>query len=119
MSLERAVAYALSAEAPAPSASRGDCQRTRKGGPPEGDAVADGSPADSPHPGDTLTRREREVAHLVARGLTNREISSELSISDRTVETHVRNVLGKLELRSRTRLAARTIARGSLSETRG
>jgi predicted ATPase/DNA-binding SARP family transcriptional activator/DNA-binding CsgD family transcriptional regulator len=57
-------------------------------------------------PPDPLTRREREVAILVARGLTNRQVSSELSISERTVHGHIRNILKKLELRSRVQLAA-------------
>lgn len=54
----------------------------------------------------TLTPREREVATLVARGLTNKEIGSKLVISERTADTHVSNVLAKLGLRSRAQLAA-------------
>ncbi len=46
------------------------------------------------------------MATLVARGLTNRQVSSELSISERTVHSHVRNILKKLKLRSRAQLAA-------------
>jgi DNA-binding NarL/FixJ family response regulator len=53
-----------------------------------------------------LTPREQEVALLVARGLTDRQISSELSISERTVSTHVGRILKKLKLNSRTQLAA-------------
>ena len=52
-----------------------------------------------------LTRRERHIAVLVARGLTNRGISAELELSERTVEAHVRNILRKLSLGSRTHLA--------------
>ncbi len=52
-----------------------------------------------------LTTREREVAQLVAQGLTNRLISEELSISERTVSTHVGRIFNKLELRSRSQLA--------------
>ena len=52
-----------------------------------------------------LTRRERHIAVLVARGLTNRAISAELHLSERTVEAHVRNILRKLSLGSRTHLA--------------
>ena len=48
-----------------------------------------------------LTRRELEVADLVARGLTNRRIAAELSLSERTVDNHVANILKKLGLRSR------------------
>ena len=54
-----------------------------------------------------LTRREAEVAALVARGLTNRRIAEELSISRRTVDTHVGRILKKSNLRSREQVAAR------------
>jgi predicted ATPase/DNA-binding CsgD family transcriptional regulator/Tfp pilus assembly protein PilF len=52
-----------------------------------------------------LSGREWEVAVLVARGLTNRQISAHLGISGRTVGNHVGNILGKLGLRSRTQIA--------------
>lgn len=53
-----------------------------------------------------LTRREKEVATLVARGLTNRQIASELVLSERTVDHHVSNILKKLKLSSRARVAS-------------
>jgi predicted ATPase/DNA-binding SARP family transcriptional activator/DNA-binding CsgD family transcriptional regulator len=62
--------------------------------------------AESGRSPDPLTTREREVAHLVAQGNTNRDISERLSISERTVSTHVGRILKKLELRSRSQLAA-------------
>jgi DNA-binding CsgD family transcriptional regulator len=54
-----------------------------------------------------LTRREREIAGLIAQGLSNREIAARLVISSRTAESHVGNILGKLGLTSRAQVAAR------------
>src|SRR5262249_51769791 len=54
---------------------------------------------------DGLTAREREVAALVATGLSNREIASRLVVSERTVEKHVENALAKLTFGSRAQLA--------------
>jgi DNA-binding NarL/FixJ family response regulator len=53
-----------------------------------------------------LTRREEEIAALVARGMTNRQIASELSISEHTAATHIRRILKKLGLRSRAQVAS-------------
>ncbi|SEO40036.1 helix-turn-helix domain-containing protein [Trujillonella endophytica] len=54
------------------------------------------------HDADPLTAREREIAGLVARGWTNRRIAGDLVLSERTVESHVRNVLAKLDAANRT-----------------
>jgi non-specific serine/threonine protein kinase len=61
-----------------------------------------------------LTPREREVAALVARGLTNRQIASSLVISERTADVHVSNILNKLTLNSRAQLAAWVVRHGLL-----
>lgn len=55
---------------------------------------------------DLLTRREREVAALVAQGLSNREIAERLVISKRTVDAHVEHILAKLGIGSRTQIPA-------------
>jgi non-specific serine/threonine protein kinase len=53
-----------------------------------------------------LSLREREVALLVARGLSNREIAETLVLTERTVESHLTHIFGKLGLRSRSQLTA-------------
>ena len=55
---------------------------------------------------DGLTRREREIAELVAEGLSNRAIAARLVIAQRTAETHVENILAKLGFTSRAQIAA-------------
>lgn len=57
-----------------------------------------------------LTRRELEVARLVAAGLRNREIAERLALSVRTAESHVEKIRSKLGFRTRTQIA-RWIAR--------
>jgi DNA-binding CsgD family transcriptional regulator len=56
---------------------------------------------------DPLSPREREIARLVLDALSNREIAGRLVISERTVETHVRALLGKMGCANRTELIAR------------
>lgn len=76
----------------APSITRRLVERFAR---PAADQVGNGDLA-------TLTARELEVFRLLARGLSNSQIASELGVSEETVKTHVARVLFKLELRNRT-----------------
>ncbi len=69
-----------------------------------------GPAPDPPEPGVPLTPRQREVAHLVAQGLTDRQIAARLVISPRTAESHVEQILVRLGARSRAEIAARAAA---------
>lgn len=88
MSLEEAAEYALSEEDPDSSPN----------------SVSPIPSTDEPT--SNLTRREREVAALVCRDLTNRQVAQELSISERTAANHVAKILKKLGLSSRTQIAS-------------
>jgi NarL family two-component system response regulator LiaR len=63
-------------------------------------------------PVEDLTERERGVIRLVAQGRSNAEIAQELVISDKTVKTHISNILSKLGLQDRTQLAIYAIKNG-------
>ncbi len=63
---------------------------------------------------DPLTAREREVAALVARGMSNREIAEALVISEGTAEVHVKRILGKLDFKSRAQVATWVTQRAML-----
>ncbi|MEV4241593.1 protein kinase [Nocardia sp. NPDC049737] len=64
-------------------------------------------PTATPHDsGMALTKRELEVAHLVAQGLTNKQIAAKLVLSQRTAQHHVEHILSKLGFTSRTQIAA-------------
>ncbi len=65
-----------------------------------------------------LTARELEVLHMLARGLTNKEIGSALDISGNTVRNHVNSIIEKLEVSDRTEAATTAILRGII-ETHG
>jgi DNA-binding NarL/FixJ family response regulator len=76
---------------------------------PAGPSDAAGQPgvADTP-----LTGREREVAALIAQGLSNREIAARLVIAERTAEGHVQSILNKLGFNSRAQIAAWAVEHG-------
>ncbi|MBN1888616.1 MAG: response regulator transcription factor [Thermoflexales bacterium] len=67
---------------------------------------------DSP---ETLTERETEVLRLLAHGKANKEIAASLSIGEKTVKTHVSNILGKLGVLSRTQAALHAVRIGLVS----
>jgi NarL family two-component system response regulator LiaR len=73
-------------------------------------------PAALPKELQELTEREREVLEQIARGLTNREIAEKMVISEKTVKTHVSNLLNKLGLEDRTRAAIWALKHGLGSE---
>ncbi|HEY2593161.1 MAG TPA: response regulator transcription factor [Chloroflexota bacterium] len=64
--------------------------------------------------GGALSRREQEVAILLARGLTNKQIAASLIVSPATVRSHVEHILGKLGLRSRAQIAVWASQQGLL-----
>jgi predicted ATPase/DNA-binding CsgD family transcriptional regulator len=88
MSTEEAIDHALEARQPTPSA-----------------------PAPRGHEESVLTPREREIAGLVAEGLTNRAIAARLVISPRTADTHVEHILTKLNFTSRAQIATWIVTR--------
>lgn len=61
---------------------------------------------------ESLSPRERGVVDLVVRGLTNRQIADELFLAEKTVGNHIGRILVKLDLRSRTQLAAYAVEHG-------
>lgn len=63
-----------------------------------------------------LTARELEVLRLVAQGMSNREIGQELIISEKTVKTHISNLLSKLALNDRTQLAIYALKNGMVKK---
>ena len=61
---------------------------------------------------ESLTEREHEVLCLIARGLSNHEIAEKMVISEKTVKTHVSNILGKLQVDDRTQAAIYALKKG-------
>jgi predicted ATPase/DNA-binding CsgD family transcriptional regulator len=104
MTFDEAIEYAVaSADASAAKTLPGKPDTTRGGIP--------GAP---PNP---LTPREREVAALVADGVSNRAIATRLFITERTAQTHVQHILDKLGFTSRAQIAAWTAQHGLVSPT--
>ena len=64
---------------------------------------------------DDLTDREREILHLLAEGMRNEQIAQKLFISPQTVQTHVRNILGKLRVHSKLEAVAFAVKHGAIS----
>jgi DNA-binding NarL/FixJ family response regulator len=81
--------------------------------PEAAEAVLAGEPYPPPVPPSTpLTERELEVLRLIAGGRSNREIARELSVAEKTVKTHVSNVLMKLAVQDRTQAALYAVRHG-------
>ncbi|GIH63214.1 ATP-binding protein [Microbispora siamensis] len=93
--------------------------RAEGGRPRQDETVVEAEPTPPGRPATTvsaaepspLTRREREIAELIAQGRSNKEIASALVISQRTVEGHVEHILDKLGFASRAQIAAWMAAR--------
>lgn len=64
----------------------------------------------------SLTEREIDVLHLIAKGYSNNEISKELCISMNTVKTHIRNIFHKLEVEDRTQAAMKAVKKELIKE---
>ena len=64
-----------------------------------------------------LTDREEEVLRLIAQGYSNKEISTQLNISVKTVESHKSNLMDKLQLKSRTEIVRYAVRQGWLQDT--
>jgi len=101
MTFEQMVEYALEITRGAPPTAQRQASETVA--PPRNPDLA------------LLTPREREIVILVARGLGNRQIAEHLVVAPRTVETHVHNILGKLELTSRAQVAVWAVEHGLLA----
>lgn len=85
---------------PHPQALQGDRHLRVVTSPQERDALA------------SLSERELQVVRLVAEGLSNKEISSRLTLSDKTVKNHISHILAKMGLTARTQVAVYAIRAG-------
>jgi ATP/maltotriose-dependent transcriptional regulator MalT len=106
MSVEEVTEYALATTAAAdPAASDATPGPTFQAGTAHPVPSGDGDVV-------RLTSREWEVAALIVQGRMNREIAEALVLSERTVDSHVRNIMGKLEVNSRAQVAAWAVQHG-------
>jgi DNA-binding NarL/FixJ family response regulator len=80
----------------------------RLGARPDVDRLHAAHPPSRPDKRSPLTARELHVLRLISTGRTNKQIAQELTLSERTIDRHVANILSKLDVRSRT--AATTYA---------
>ena len=64
---------------------------------------------------EALTEREAAVLRLIAKGNANKQVARELGIREQTVKAHVSNILGKLQLQSRTQAALYAVEHGLVS----
>jgi DNA-binding NarL/FixJ family response regulator len=78
-------------------------------------AVTGASPSSRPAPRRPLSTREREVVQLVAEGKSSKEIATTLGLAVSTIETHRRQIMEKLELRSIAELTKYAIREGLTS----
>ena len=99
--LDEAIEYALAS----------DDQSAPTARLPEVGGTSSARPSTS-EPVSILTQREREVAALIARGLTNRQIAGELVITEGTAANHIKHILARLTLNSRVQIAAWAIEHG-------
>jgi DNA-binding CsgD family transcriptional regulator len=67
--------------------------------------ACDGPTSGGAGPSAVLTRRQLDIARLVAGDLSNKQIAARLFLSERTIETHITNILNKLGLNSRTQIS--------------
>ena len=101
---EQALADGATVDGPAEAISFALDEGTRPESAPNPPAVRSVTAPSAPAV--TLTRREQQVAALIAQGMTNRRIAAELVLSPRTIDGHVDNILTKLGFSSRAQIAA-------------
>ena len=63
-----------------------------------------------------MSPREKEVLQLVAQGDSNKDIANSLFLSENTIKTHLRNIMEKLHLQSRSHAAAYAVRKGLVKE---